>query len=274
MGNEFNWRECYAAYVNLSHRKDRRDKMEHELGRVGLWADRFEAIKTTGNEWNRPPYKKMFQRTRGAIGCMLSQIAVMQKAFDNGVGAIVLEDDLVMATDLLDRLDYIQDFINTKQSDADLIFLGGTVHCGPAWWHGDNHNVMLQPYCNCKLGKDMERINDEHMVRVFGMFSTHAYIVPYEKIPKILQLLNDVMAVTIGIDFSLIIHQPNLECFAYLPGCIKQYNAVSDIGEGITYFENFSKLNGSIENSRYWWTDMAGDFNPNTFDWKECAKIN
>lgn len=268
----FKWRDLHIGWVNLSHRTDRKEKMEAELQRVGLEAERFEAILTKDESWNRPPYLKLFARTRGAIGCKLSQMAVMQKAYDMGKGAMVLEDDLVIATDVVERLDYIEKFINEKEPDADLVFLGGTVHCNRSWWHCQPHEPMLQPYCNCNLQRDMERIDDRHMVRVYGMFSTHAYFVPFEKIPKILKLLNDVMEETIGIDFSLIIHQPNLKCFAFLPGSIKQYNAESDIGFGTTMFENFSKLNGSIENSAYWWTDKIDDFNSDTFNWAEASK--
>jgi len=270
---QFKWKECYAAYVNLAYRLDRREKMEAELTRVGLSAERFEAIHTNDESWNIPPYQKMYARTRCAIGCALSQMAVMQKAYDMGKGVVVLEDDLVLATDIIQRLDYIENFVNEKEPDADLIFWGGTVHCNPTWWHSKEHEQMLRPYCNCTLERDMERLDDKHMVRVYGMFSTHAYMIPHGKIPKILKLLNDVMEETIGIDFSLIIHQPNLKCFAYLPGLAKQYNAVSDIGNGgITYFENFSKLNGSIENSAYWWQDLSENFNPDTFNWAEAHK--
>lgn len=270
MANDFSIKDMYASYVNLSHRTDRLAHMKQQLERIGLKAERFEAIRTVDDSWNRPPYQKMFNRTRGAIGCMLSQMAVMQKAYDMGKGAIVLEDDLVFASDTMERLDYIENFVNTKEPDADIIFLGGTVHCSPSWWHKIGHNEMLAPYCNCTLGRDMERIGDKHMVRVYGMFSTHAYIVPYRKIPEILDFLNTTMHQTIGIDFSLIMLQPKLKCFAFLPGTVKQYNAVSDIGNGITYFENFSKLNGSLENSRYWWADKLSDVSLDGFDWAEA----
>lgn len=271
----FHWRDLHIGYVNLPHRQDRRDKMEAELKRVGLNAERWEALHTVGEEWNVHPYQKMFARTRGAIGCMISQMSLMKHAYDKGKGCMVLEDDLVIGSDVIKRLDYIETFMNTKEQDADLVFLGGTVHCNKTWWHSAEHEEMLRPYCNCNLERDMERIDDERMVRVYGMFSTHAYFVPFEKIPKILQLLNDVMAESIGIDFSLIIHQPNLKCYAMLPGIIKQYNAVSDIGNGaITYFENFSKLNGSIENSKYWWADTMEEFNPSEFDFAEAKKVN
>ena len=270
MENKFSWCDCHCAYINLEHRTDRRELMEKELNRVGLQAERFEAIKTKDEEWNRYPYQRMFNRTKGAIGCMLSQMAVMQKAYELCKSAFVLEDDLVIATDIIKRLDYIENFINTKEPDTDVFFMGGTVHC-PAWWHREGHEPQLQ-MCNCTLNRDMERIDDRHIVRVYGMFSTHAYIVPYGKIQKILGLLNEIMEWTIGIDYSLIYHQPNLKCFAFLPGSIKQYNAVSDIGNGTTYFENFSKLNGSIENSSYWWQDKIEDFNPDIFDWKDAVK--
>jgi GR25 family glycosyltransferase involved in LPS biosynthesis len=99
--------DCHIAYINLAHRKDRREHMEKELGRVGIKAERFEAISTKGPEWNRYPYRVMFNRTRGAIGCALSQMAVMEKAYELGRSCIVLEDDLIFATDCLKRFEYI-----------------------------------------------------------------------------------------------------------------------------------------------------------------------
>lgn len=263
----FNWRSLHCYYINLSHRPDRDVNMIKELNRVGLKARRFEAIRTVDESWNREPYKVMFKRSKGAIGCMISQMSVMAEAYRNGVGAMVLEDDLVMATDLLERLDYIENFINEKEPEFDIVFLGGTVHVNPPWWHKKGHDPMLQ-MCKCKLERDADRTSDERMLRVYGMFSTHAYIVRHESIPKILNLLHEVMSFTIGIDYSLILHQPNLRCFAFVPGCIKQYNNQSDIGNGVTYFENFSTL------GPYWWADKMEEFNPSTHNWAEVDKMN
>lgn len=266
MNPNFSWRDLHIGYVNLSHREDRRELMERELSRVGLSAERFEALKTKDEGWNVEPYKKMYARTPGAIGCMLSQMYVMKIAYERGKGAMVLEDDLVFASDTTKRLDYIENFINTKEPETDLVFLGGTVHVNPCWWHGKEHEGVLQPYCSCNLERDAERTEDERMIRVYGMFSTHAYFVPYDKIPKILDLLNEVMSITIGIDFSLIIHQPNLKCFAFMPGTVKQYNALSDIGNGWTMFEHFAVLGA------HWWQDDMNNFNPETYNWGEAHK--
>lgn len=37
----FKWRDLHIGWVNLSHRTDRKEKMEAELQRVGLEAERF-----------------------------------------------------------------------------------------------------------------------------------------------------------------------------------------------------------------------------------------
>lgn len=264
----FKWRKLYARYINLHHRADRRELMEVELNRVGIKADRFEAIFTKGNEWNRFPYQMMFNRTRGAIGCMLSQMEVMKEAKELGVGVMVLEDDLTVGSDATERLDYIEKYVNEKEPDFDIFFLGGTVHCNRSWWHSTPHYGELTT-CNCTLNRDGELTDDPRIIRTYGMFSTHAYIVNVKSIEKILKLLNSFIHLSIGIDHALINFQPQLRCFAFMPGIVKQYNAVSDIGQGVTYFENFSKLNGSIENSAYWWQDKMTDFDPTTFNWGE-----
>lgn len=249
----FNWEDLHIGFVNLSHRVDRLEHITRELERVGLSGERFEAINTKGEEWNRPPYEVLYNRTRGAIGCMLSQMAVMQLAYEKGKGVMVLEDDVVFSTDIKDRLNYIENFVNVKEQDADVIFLGGTVHTDRPWWHGKEHESLLKPYCNCTLEKDYEDIGDKHMVRVYGMFSTHGYIVPYKKIPSILELLNSVMHVSIGIDFSFIILEPKLKCFAFLPGSLKQIDNMSDIGNGMTVFSGFSML------GEHWFKDKLSE---------------
>lgn len=273
----FKWRELYMRYINLDHRTDRLQHMHEQIWRAGLDEEanamiRFErerALLTRGDAWNKEPYKVMYNRTAGAVGCMLTQMKVMQDAYDAGKSAWVNEDDLVFCSDIVKRLDYIEKFVNEKEPETDIIWLGGTVHA-PAWWHKKGHNEMLQ-MCGCNLQRDMERTGDERMVRTYGAFSTHSYIVMHKSIPKILDLLKQVMHFSIGIDYSFILHQPSLKCFAFMPGCVKQMDNRSDIGGGMTIFSGFSKLNGTHENSAYWWQDLMEQFDPNTFDWKDAS---
>jgi hypothetical protein len=77
---------------------------------------------------------------------------------------------------------------------------------------------------------------------------------------------------SIGIDYSMIRMQPLLETYCLLPGAVKQIDNLSDIGTGITRFSGFGKLNGTIENSRYWWQDKMSDFDPLTFNFAECTR--
>lgn len=258
------WKEAYISFVNLDSRTDRLSHMASELGRVGLWASRTKGMLPKEYKGNHDKVKIMFDRGKGAIGCHFSQVKVMTDALSLGRDAIVLEDDLIFCSDMKERLDYIQEFLN-KQKSWDVFFLGGTVHINPPVWHKKGHSPDLK-MCRCNLRRDAERTNDKHIFRVYGMFSTHAYIVNKKSIPKILKYFDKNIHLSMGIDWLFIKMQPRLKAFCFLPGCVKQMDNQSDIGNDITYFSNFDKLGA------YWWTDKKDDFDPEAFNWKE-AKV-
>ena len=54
-------------YINLEHRKDRKEHVENELKKIGLNGQRFNAIKTKN----------------GAIGCSMSHLRLLQDAHKN-----------------------------------------------------------------------------------------------------------------------------------------------------------------------------------------------
>jgi hypothetical protein len=255
----------YNAYINLDHRTDRRHHMERELARVGIDADRFRGIRAQGTPLEyRPGVEVMRNRTPGAIGCHFSQVNVMRHAALVQRSAFVMEDDLVFCSDFQERMDHIREFVGVNEWD--IFWLGGTWH-SPAFWHPNGPSKM-KPDCSAHLGRDCEPTNDLRVVRTFGAFSTFAYIVNYHSIEKILGLLDANLHESIGIDWLFIKLQPQLKCFAYVPGCVKQMDNQSDIGTGITKFSGFSRLNGTEENSRYWFQDRKEDFDPTTFVWK------
>lgn len=260
--------DCYISFINLKHRLDRLAHMQFELSRIGVRAERFEAIKTSEHIWPESKWGVMLRRTPGACGCWASHIAVMSKAIELGKHAMVLEDDLVFCSDFKERIEYISGFLDNQDS-WDIVFFGGTVHI-PAYWHTGMNRDLLD--CRCEIKRDAECTGDTRILRVYGAFSTHAYAVNVNSILKVQYLLNTVLHEAMGIDWALIKLAPQLKCFMFVPGCVKQIDNASDIGMGITRFSGFSKLNGTIENSKYWWQDKATDFDPLTFDWKE-AKI-
>ena len=261
--------EYYTSFVNLDHRTDRLAHMTKELTRVGI-----DAVRQRGFPWkecdlNNPKYQTMLNRTPGAIGCHLSQVEVMKKAFEAGKSAWVMEDDLVFATDFQDRLKHIENWLQNKSWDV--FWLGATFH-SPAFWHPHGQSKM-RPDCSANLGKDFDHTDDPRIKRTYGAFCTYAYIVNHNSIQKILSLFDKHLHESIGIDWLFIKLQPQLNCFAFVPGSVIQIDNRSDIGTNTdgspakTIFSGFSKLNGTVEKSRYWFADKINDFDPNTFQW-------
>jgi GR25 family glycosyltransferase involved in LPS biosynthesis len=263
-------KESYISFVNLDHRKDRLQHMANELNRVGIQAVRQRGIPWKEADHQNPKYQAMVRRTPGALGCHLSQVEIWNKAFEVGSHAFVMEDDLVFATDIKDRLAYISKWIAGK--DWDVIWLGGTFH-SPAFWHPVGPSKM-RPNCSANLGKDFDNTDDPRIKRTYGAFSTHAYIVNYKSIRKIQALFDKHIHESIGIDWLFIKLQPQLKCYAFVPGSVKQINNLSDIGTNtdgtpaMTMYSGFAQLNGTFENSLYWFKDKIEEFNPDTFIWK------
>jgi GR25 family glycosyltransferase involved in LPS biosynthesis len=255
--------DCYAAYINLDHRTDRYVHMVKELSRVGLKAERFRGIRTNGPEWNKPPYERMFHRTRGAIGCYLTQLAVMQKALALGKHCLIMEDDLHFCEDFQDRIGYVEKFLS--EHPWDIFWFGALFHCNPPHWH--NGKNPLLPSSN--LGYDANLTDDPHIIRTFGCFSTHCWLINREHLQEIITRFEELISRSIGIDYSAIILQPNLLTYTYVPGAVIQIDNLSDIGQGMTIYSGFSKLNGTKENSAYWFQEKKEDFNPVTFNWGE-----
>lgn len=253
-------KNSWIRYINLSHRTDRLKHMEHELTRVGIDAKRFEAIKTSDHPWT--PYKTdvMKNRTPGAIGCHYSQTNVMAEAYCMGKHAFVLEDDVVFCSDFHERLSHMERFVEGREWDV--IWLGGTVHINPSYWYNGNQSNLL----GTNIGNDAMRTDDERVVRTFAAFSTYAYIVNKDSVLKVMTMLDSIIHTSIGIDWAFIALGNKLTNYMYLPGMCKQIDNASDIGNGITYFSNFSQL------GPYWWQDKLTDFDPRTFDFGE-AKI-
>lgn len=232
--------DCYAGYVNLDSRPDRRAHMEAELARVGIAAARHRG--RLPDEWTgaESDVARMRARTPGAIGCWMGQVDVMRSAAAAGNHALVLEDDLIFCSDLRDRLTI---FENNFWGQWHVLWLGGTYHADKAVWHPERP-------------ADWAPTRHPRVVQTFGAFSTHAYVVHRGAIDLILKRLAKVMAGADGIDHAFIQLQPHLFTYAFVPGCVKQRDDRSNIGNGMTIFSGFAKLGG------HWWQDRADDFDP------------
>lgn len=255
----------YAAFVNLDHRTDRLAHMKAQLENSGLHAERVRGLLPVEVKVSHNKLRGMRRRgTLGAIGCHYAQVSIMEEALKRGQNAFVMEDDLVFCEDFQIRLAYIEEWMS--RNDWDVFWLGGTFH-SPAHWHSKSHNVELTQ-CRCGLGRDCEPTDDPRIIRTFGAFCTYAYIVNANSLKRVLDLLDQNVHMSMGIDWLFIYLQPRLKTFAFVPGSVKQMDNQSDIGDGITRFSGFAQLNGTVENSRYWYQEKMEDFDPTKFNWQ------
>lgn len=235
----------YAAYANLAKRPDRNEHMIKELSRVGLPINRFNSLlpeDVIDKKIAADRLQVMYKRTKGAIGCHYSQVGIMEEALKKGQHAWVMEDDLVYCDDIHQRLETIFNFLNTHEWD--IFWFGGTYHKDVTWHksiNGQHTHPDLQ-MCTCTLNRDWESTDNEYIVRTYGAFSTHSYLVNVKSLPKILDLLDQNVYRSMGIDWIMLLIQPDIHTYAFDPGCCKQYDNQSNIGDGISHFSGFKNL--------------------------------
>lgn len=251
--------DCYISYLNLDSRPDRRAQTEDEFKRAGITAVRTRGKLPNEFDLSDSKLQVMKNRTPGAIPCHYGQVEIMKEALRQNKSCIVFEDDIQMCSDIQERFKYIEKWTETHKFDV--IWLNGTFHL-PAFWHTGKNPDLRGAYLN----RDAELTDDPRMIRTFGCFSTHAWIINKDSIQKILDLLEENVHLSMGIDWIMIRIQPQLLCYSFVPGCIRQYDNQSNIGNGITYYSSFASL------GPHWYADKMENFNPITYDWKD-AKI-
>lgn len=96
-------------YINLEHRKDRKQHVENELKKIGLIGHRFNAIKTKN----------------GAIGCSMSHLKLLQDAVKNNLSHIViLEDDITFLDPKLFTQN-LDTFLKNRKNEWDVVLFAG-----------------------------------------------------------------------------------------------------------------------------------------------------
>lgn len=255
---------CYTSFINLDHRQDRYIHMQKELSKAGITAERTRGMLPIEYQGDKKKVEVMMKRTPGAVGCHFSQLKVMEKALSLNKHAFVMEDDLIFCDDFLSRLEYIENFLSMHPWD--LVWLGGTVHINPPYWHTGRNPDLL----GAVIGKDAELTDDPRIIRTYGAFSTYAYIVNVESLERVLKLLDSIVHESMGIDWAFIKLQPQLHTYMFLPGCVKQMDNPSDIGnphangkKAFTFFSHFERSTGP-----YWWKKRMEEFDPKNIRWK------
>ena len=96
-------------YINLEERKDRNENAIHELSKLGIKPNRFDAIKTP----------------QGIVGCCLSHIKVILDAKKRGLEYVcIFEDDLIIINPQL-LTKKVNKILNDQDKQWDVLLLGG-----------------------------------------------------------------------------------------------------------------------------------------------------
>ncbi len=235
-------------YINLDKRTDRKVQIEAELARVNLPARRLSAF--TKEDFTGPALDiAEMRRTPNTLGNWLSHTYLMRTVQNTERDVLIVEDDTLLCADFQERLHYLEEHL---PEDWDIVYLGATFHIDPPQWHADD------------LGRDVEVTDVPHLLRAYGVWSNHGYIVRGRSARKLLGLMQNIMPKAAGSDTAMIMLQPQLKAYVMVPGAVFQRDGVSDIGDGITRFSGFLNL------GPYVYTQRMDDFDPTKFDWKEA----
>lgn len=242
-------------YINLEHRQDRRALAESEVAKIGRPVRRFSAMLPS--EWREVSETAPHIAGKKTSGNWLSMCHLLRTVQDTEFNLLLLEDDVMVCGDFCERMAYLEANMTLPY---DVIFLGATFHL-----KRNAPNGLWHP----EIGRDVELTPIKHVLRAYGVWSNHGMIVNGKSSGKILALMRSVMHEARGSDHALILVQPQLNAYVFVPGCVFQHDGKSDVAEGgdqFTRFSNFLKL------GPYVYQDRLSNWDLDSFDWAE-AKI-
>lgn len=163
--------KCFerAYIVNLPERADRRREMFEELGRAGLRdnAERIRCFRAV-----RPDDAGAFP-SRGARGCFLSHLGIIEEALRDGLGnVLIMEDDLRLDPRVRDAPPAMCDRL--ESSEWHFAYLGHVESPPPAnpphWL--ETKQPLATTHCYALHGSVLARVRD-HLVACLQRPSGH-----------------------------------------------------------------------------------------------------
>ena len=116
----------HAFYINLEHRKDRKEHVEKQLASVNLPIERFNAIRLTN----------------GALGCSMSHLKCLETAKKNNwTHLLICEDDIEFTNPGL-FTQQLNSFLEKHQDDWDVVLLAGNTM--PPYRIPENDETCIQ----------------------------------------------------------------------------------------------------------------------------------
>ena len=241
-------------YINLERAADRKTKVLADLQRCNISAERFAAHSSESRS-QFPELSFRASSKAGEIGCTLSHYDLLRQHMNNNYHVGIFEDDMKPCVDFRLRLQQyesrLQEMKEWQHLTWDIAFLSSYFHDEAV------HN---------KPGGDHLTIphTSKTIHRVFGGFTTHAYIVHKDSVARLVRLVRELKNHR-AIDQTYIDLQRDLRCYSYVPGLCTQHVTVSSIqgGEPSDMNAAFQRICGP-----YTFTDHTYQFNPEFYPWK------
>jgi len=194
-----------AFYINLEHRTDRKEHVESELLKIGITAQRFNAIKMEN----------------GAIGCSMSHLKLLQDAQKNNLDHIlIIEDDIKFLDPELFKKQ-INQFFELHKNDWDVILLAGN-NMPP--YESTDHTCIKVSRCQTTTGYIVNGHYIKTLVQNVKIGLTHLLNKPTERKKY-------------AIDKYWFILQELYKWYLIVPPTVVQREDYSDIEKRVTNFE-------------------------------------
>jgi len=194
-----------AFYINLEHRTDRKEHVESELLKIGITAQRFNAIKMEN----------------GAIGCSMSHLKLLQDAQKNNLDHIlIIEDDIKFLDPELFKKQ-INQFFELHKNNWDVILLAGN-NIPP--YESTDHTCIKVSRCQTTTGYIVNGHYIKTLVQNVKMGLTHLLNKPTEHNKY-------------AIDKFWFILQDLYKWYLIVPPTVVQREDYSDIEKRVTNFE-------------------------------------
>jgi GR25 family glycosyltransferase involved in LPS biosynthesis len=207
--------------INLDVRRDRWDAAQARLLAQGLRPERFAAL--TGQEALDRGYcvvrpereQSEWHVGAGALGCAASHLEIYRRvATTGGDGAVIMEDDVLLAADFVERATYA---LHDRAPGTDVVSLGWLFY----------ENSVRSRVVDAAYRMTGRRRRDRLSVEPFG-FGTHCYWVSQQFATAATQLMNPVFA-PIDAMIRAFTHYSSWQSEAHWPPLATQDATGSDI---------------------------------------------
>ncbi len=192
-------------YINLNHRKDRKEYIEKHLNQLNWKYKRFNAL----------------QLNNGAIGCSMSHLKILQDAKAEDLEYVVIVEDDFKCLNIKEMNEKLTK-IMSENNDFDVLLLGGNII--------PPYNVISE-----------HAIQVSHSQTTIGyMVKKHYYDILISNIKEGIELLmkNPTKKFKYAIDMYWIQLQKRHKWYIVFPLMVTQLEGYSDIEEKLTNYDH------------------------------------